>query len=98
MASRDERASGLRRAAAADRYRWRLAAGACVYGAAKLPDYAGQLSIDEAAHIIVAAAGSRGSCREYFDNTLSHLAQLGLVDRPLRRLAERVEALASDRV
>jgi cation transport protein ChaC len=62
------------------------------------PDYAGQLSVDEAARIIVAAAGGRGTCRKYFDNTLLHLAQLGLVDRPLRRLAERVEALASDRV
>ena len=60
------------------------------------PDYAGRLPVDEAARIILAAAGRRGTCREYFENTLRHLERLGLVDRPLRRLAERVRALAED--
>ena len=59
------------------------------------PDYAGGLSLDEAARIILSAAGRRGTCRDYFENTLRHLEQLGLVDRPLRRLAERVQALAA---
>jgi cation transport protein ChaC len=58
------------------------------------PDYAGRLPLDEAARMIVRAAGRRGSCRDYFENTLRHLEQLGLADRPLRRLAERVRALA----
>jgi len=60
------------------------------------PDYAGRLPPDEAARIILAAAGRRGTCREYFENTLRHLERLGLVDRPLRRLAERVRKLAED--
>jgi cation transport protein ChaC len=59
------------------------------------PDYAGGLSLDEAARLILGAAGRRGTCREYFENTLRHLEKLGLVDRPLRRLAERVAALAA---
>jgi glutathione-specific gamma-glutamylcyclotransferase len=58
------------------------------------PDYAGQVELDEAAQMILCAEGRRGTCREYFDNTLRHLDQLGLVDRPLRRLAQRIEALA----
>ena len=58
------------------------------------PDYAGRLPIDEAARRILAGAGRRGTCRDYFENTLRHLDQLGLADRPLRRLAERVRALS----
>ena len=58
------------------------------------PDYAGNLSLDRAAWLILRAAGRRGPCREYFENTLRHLEQLGLVDRHLRRLAHRIEALA----
>jgi cation transport protein ChaC len=59
------------------------------------PDYAGKLPLDEAARLILGAAGRRGACREYFENTLRHLEQLGFADRPLRRLAERVQALAA---
>jgi cation transport protein ChaC len=59
------------------------------------PDYAGRLSLDEAARMILGAAGRRGTCRDYFENTLRHLEQLGFADRPLRRLAERVQALAA---
>jgi cation transport protein ChaC len=58
------------------------------------PDYADRLSLDEAARMILGAAGRRGTCREYFESTLQHLEQLGFADRPLRRLAERVRALA----
>jgi cation transport protein ChaC len=58
------------------------------------PDYAGSLPLDEAARMILGATGRRGTCRDYFENTLRHLEQLGLADRVLRRLAERVRALA----
>lgn len=58
------------------------------------PDYAGRLSLDEMAGMILGAAGRRGTCRDYFESTLRRLEQLGLVDRPLRRLAERVTVLA----
>ena len=50
------------------------------------PDYAGRLPLDEAARMILGAAGRRGTCRDYFENTLRHLEQLGFADRPLRRL------------
>jgi glutathione-specific gamma-glutamylcyclotransferase len=59
------------------------------------PDYAGALPLDEAARLIATAEGRRGTCREYLLGTLRHLDELGLADKPLRRLAERVEALAS---
>jgi glutathione-specific gamma-glutamylcyclotransferase len=59
------------------------------------PDYAGRLPLDEAARIIATAAGRRGTCRDYLLGTLRHLDELGIVDEPLRRLADRVEALAS---
>ncbi|HJU16826.1 MAG TPA: gamma-glutamylcyclotransferase [Stellaceae bacterium] len=58
------------------------------------PDYAGFLPLDERARMILAASGHRGTCRDYFATTLCHLDRLGLVDRPLRRLAQRIEALA----
>ncbi len=58
------------------------------------PDYAGRLPLDEAAQIIATAAGRRGTCREYLVGTLRHLDELELTDRPLHRLAEKVEALA----
>jgi cation transport protein ChaC len=58
-------------------------------------DYAGRLPLDEMARVILDAVGRRGSCRDYFATTLRHLEQLGFVDPSLRRLAERVEALAT---
>jgi len=58
------------------------------------PDYAGRLSLDEAARIIATAAGRRGTCRAYLLGTLRHLDELGLVDKPLRQLGARVETLA----
>jgi cation transport protein ChaC len=58
------------------------------------PDYAGRLNPDEAARMILGAAGRRGTCRDYFDHSLRHLDELGLLDRPLCRLAKRVAGLA----
>jgi glutathione-specific gamma-glutamylcyclotransferase len=59
------------------------------------PDYAGRLSLEEAARMILGGVGRRGPCREYFENTLRHLEQLGLADLPLQHLAKRIEALAA---
>jgi glutathione-specific gamma-glutamylcyclotransferase len=58
------------------------------------PDYASRLALDDAARIILGGAGRRGTCRDYFENALRQLEHLGFADRPLRRLAERVRALA----
>jgi cation transport protein ChaC len=59
------------------------------------PDYAGGLPLDNAARLILSAVGRRGRCRDYFESTVRHLERLDLLDRPLRRLAERVEMLAA---
>ena len=59
------------------------------------PDYARRLTPDDAARLILRAVGSRGTCRDYFETPLGRLDQLGLTDRPLRRLAARVRELAA---
>jgi cation transport protein ChaC len=59
------------------------------------PDYAGRLSLDETARIIAGAAGRRGANREYLAGTVRHLADLGLADAQLARLADRVEELTA---
>jgi cation transport protein ChaC len=56
-------------------------------------DYAGRLSLDEAARIIAHAAGGRGTGRDYLANTVRHLEELGIADGPLHRLDKRVRAL-----
>jgi cation transport protein ChaC len=58
------------------------------------PDYAGRLSLDEAAQIISVAAGGRGTGRDYLANTVRHLEELGIADGPLHRLENKVAALA----
>src|SRR6202035_727620 len=40
------------------------------------PDYAGRLSLDEAARIISVAEGGRGTGRDYLANTVRHLEEL----------------------
>ena len=57
------------------------------------PDYAGRLSLDEAAQIIAVATGGRGTGRDYLANTVRHLEELGIADGPLHRLHDLVEAL-----
>ena len=56
-------------------------------------DYAGRLNSDEAARIIAAAVGGRGTGREYLANTVRHLEELGIAEGPLHRIEERVRAL-----
>ena len=57
-------------------------------------DYAGRLSLDEAARIIVSAVGGRGTGRDYLASTVRHLEELGIADDPLHRLEALVRALA----
>src|SRR6266702_2629440 len=74
-----------------------VAAHACVVRRAS-PDYAGRLSLDEAAHLLAAAVGGRGSGRDYLANTVRHLEELGIRDGLLHRIAARVDGLAADPV
>lgn len=58
------------------------------------PDYAGHLSVEEAARLLAVARGGRGTGREYLANTVRHLDELGIHDRLLHRIAARVAELA----
>jgi len=57
------------------------------------PQYCGGLTEDEQARIILGAHGGRGPNAEYLFNTARHLAEMGIEDPDLSRLAARVHAL-----
>jgi cation transport protein ChaC len=57
--------------------------------------YARDLSDEEAAAAIACASGFLGPCADYLINTVDHLADLGIHDRPLERLRARVLAQAA---
>ncbi len=54
--------------------------------------YAGRLSEDTITRHIATATGPMGPCRDYLFETVAHLAELGLQDRRLEAMAERVRA------
>jgi len=54
--------------------------------------YAGKLEEDTQFTIIAGAAGRSGANRDYVVNTAAHLAELGMPDRLLSRLAARLAA------
>ncbi|GAN78903.1 gamma-glutamylcyclotransferase [Acidocella aminolytica] len=51
------------------------------------PRYIKQLSIEQTASLIASGRGDLGTCREYFENTVSHLRELGVRDAALMRIA-----------
>ncbi len=57
--------------------------------------YARYLPDEEVAEVIATASGRLGPCADYLMNTIEHLAELGIHDRPLERLRARVLALRS---
>ena len=58
-------------------------------------NYAGRLSLDETARLIIQGIGARGPCRQYLENTVAELRKLGQFDGPIHRLEEKVRALAA---
>jgi glutathione-specific gamma-glutamylcyclotransferase len=50
------------------------------------PRYVNDLPVAEMARMINTGAGSLGTCREYFDAALDHLATLGIRDAGMERL------------
>jgi glutathione-specific gamma-glutamylcyclotransferase len=54
-------------------------------------DYAQHMPTSRAASIIKGAAGKTGSNRDYLANTVAHLDQMCLCDRPLRHLLKLVD-------
>lgn len=56
--------------------------------------YAGGLDFDETAERIAHASGKIGPCREYLENTVAALDQLGIGDGPMHDLLRRVREIA----
>ena len=57
------------------------------------PRYAGRLTTETIAGAIASAMGPLGPCAEYLLKTVAHLEKLGIDDRYLRQLHDRVVAL-----
>lgn len=79
----------------------RFADGAAVEALTYLVDrghdqYAGKLDEDTQFRIVAEAHGRSGDNRTYVINTAAHLAELGMADGVLDRLARRLKALDAD--
>lgn len=59
--------------------------------------YCGGMPLEDQAQIIAHAVGGRGPNPEYLYNTAEHLAEIGLADRDLNWLAQRVRELEAAR-
>ena len=57
------------------------------------PQYAGKLSLDEAARVIATSKGAFGSSLDYMERTRVALVTHGIIDPYLERLARKVAAL-----
>jgi cation transport protein ChaC len=57
------------------------------------PRYAARQDDDAVAQVVAQATGPLGTCREYLENTVAHLRDLGIRDARLERIAARVTAL-----
>ena len=56
--------------------------------------YAGKLPMETLAKHLATAQGRLGSSRGYLENTVAHLDELGIRERPLRRIRDRVREYA----
>jgi glutathione-specific gamma-glutamylcyclotransferase len=52
--------------------------------------YAGNLSVDDAARIVTGGVGQSGRNEDYLFNTVEHLKALGIRDQWLESVAERI--------
>jgi cation transport protein ChaC len=50
------------------------------------PRYVKEMSLEQTAALISTGCGHLGSCREYLENTVAHLRELGLADAGLARI------------
>lgn len=60
------------------------------------PQYRGSLSLAKQAEIIARAEGPMGSNRDYLENTVRHLEELGLADPELAELCRHVNRIAGE--
>jgi cation transport protein ChaC len=51
------------------------------------PRYMPELSVEQIAALIATGCGELGTCREYLENTVAHLRELGVRDTNLTRIA-----------
>ncbi len=51
------------------------------------PRYMAELSVEQTAALIATGCGAFGTCREYLENTVAHLLELGVRDTNLMRIA-----------
>jgi cation transport protein ChaC len=58
--------------------------------------YAGKLTPEQMAALILQARGLRGTCRDYLANTVRHLDELGLADGLLHRVLALVQAAGTE--
>lgn len=52
--------------------------------------YAGKLPMETLAKTLATASGRLGSSRDYLENTVAHLDELGIGERPLHKIRDRV--------
>jgi cation transport protein ChaC len=55
------------------------------------PRYLKEISLEQTAALIATGCGDLGTCREYLENTISHLRDLGLEDTGLNRIKKAIE-------
>ena len=60
--------------------------------------YAGDISLDTTVNSIATAAGELGSCADYLMQTINGLMTVGIQDKPLLRLRDRVLAQQNARI
>jgi cation transport protein ChaC len=59
----------------------------------KHPRYVPEICVAETAKLIATGCGDLGSCREYLENTVQHLAELGMRDSGLQRIVRALPKL-----
>jgi cation transport protein ChaC len=57
------------------------------------PQYAGKLSVEQAAHVVRHGSGASGANPDYLFSTVAHMRELGLATGPLGEIAHMVEDL-----
>jgi glutathione-specific gamma-glutamylcyclotransferase len=55
------------------------------------PQYAGRLDAPSVIELVRTGVGQSGHCRDYLVSTVSHLEELGILDRPLDALARQLD-------
>jgi cation transport protein ChaC len=60
------------------------------------PQYAGALTAEELAALVIQGVGTAGTCLEYLINTIEHLTEIGMPDRQLEKLLALVREMQAD--